>query len=226
MNDPAHIDVQPLRHDEQLVGPDDARGRFGAAVRRLHHAVVGHHVSDVDLNAAAEIMERISASFAQGEGRSRPTNTFAYELLPEMKPGDLLPPGYGDRPFGGKTGPFSLEFDVFVADRPYAVDGMQVTTTFQLGPAHEGAPQRSHGGFVAAVFDDLTGFVLQLAKTSAYTGELTTRFHAAAPLGRPLIANAWITGRERRKLYMEAEMRDGESLIATCKAVYVAVAAY
>ena len=77
---------------------------------------------------------------------------------------------------------------------------------------------------MAAFFDDLTGFVLQVAATTAYTGELTVRYLAPVPIGVPLLGRAWLVGRERRKLFVEADLQADGAVVATCKAIFIATA--
>ncbi|HUO47646.1 MAG TPA: PaaI family thioesterase, partial [Acidimicrobiales bacterium] len=89
--------------------------------------------------------------------------------------------------------------------------------------AFEGAPGRAHGGIVAAAFDDVTGFVIGRLQEPAFTGELTVRYLAAVPVDEPLEIRARLEGRERRKLFISADMRTGEAVVATCRAIYVTV---
>jgi hypothetical protein len=64
-----------------------------------------------------------------------------------------------------------------------------------MASAHEGAPGRSHGGVVAALFDDVFGFLLTLVVEPAFTGELTVRYEAGVPIGVPLTCRVRITER-------------------------------
>jgi acyl-coenzyme A thioesterase PaaI-like protein len=194
----------------------------GAALRHVQHALVGHEQDASVLADAAAQLEALGHRLEAGAARSRPKSTFGYESM-TVAAGDRLVPGYSDRPFSGSSSPFSLEFEVAVVQ---GEAGLEATTTAVFGPAHEGAPERAHGGFVAALLDDLTGFVLQIASTSAYTGELTVRFRAGAPLGVPLFGRAWLVGRERRKLFIDGELRTANELIATCTTTYIAVNQY
>jgi hypothetical protein len=41
-----------------------------------------------------------------------------------------------------------------------------------------------------------------------------------------LVGRAWLTGRERRKIFINAELHDGETLIAACRTVYIAVPSF
>jgi hypothetical protein len=57
-------------------------------------------------------------------------------------------------------------------------EGDEAVAEVSLGAAFEGAPGRSHGGIVAAIFDDVLGYLLTLIQEPGFTGELTVRYHA------------------------------------------------
>jgi acyl-CoA thioesterase FadM len=57
----------------------------------------------------------------------------------------------------------------------------------------------------------------------AFTGELTVRYLAAVPVDEALEVRARLDGRERRKLFISAELRAGEEIVATCRAIYITV---
>ena len=100
-------------------------------------------------------------------------------------------------------------------------DGDGVLGRCTLRAAHEGPPGRSHGGVVAAVFDDLFGFVLTVNQLAAFTGELSIRYRAGAPLFEPLELRAWMVGRERRKLFIEGEGSSTHGVFATATATFI-----
>ena len=107
--------------------------------------------------------------------------------------------------------------------------GDRIEATFALGASHEGAPQRSHGGIVALAFDDAMGFVLNVIKVMAFTGELKIRFHAPTPLHRPLVLQAWLDRREGRKLFIDAELKENvpeAPTLASASAVFIAIESY
>ena len=74
-----------------------------------------------------------------------------------------------------------------------------------------------------AVFDDVTGFVIGQLREPAFTGELTVRYEQPVPIETPLEMRARLVDRERRKLFITAECRDGDTVVATCKATYITV---
>src|SRR5205085_6893527 len=124
--------------------------------------------------------------------------------------------GFADGAVGGTDNPASIELDV-----EFERDG--VVARVVLRKAFEGAPGRAHGGIVAAAFDDVTGFVIGQIQEPAFTGELTVRYVAPVPVDKPLEMRARLDGRERRKLFISAEARHGDTVVATCRAIYVTV---
>ena len=93
-----------------------------------------------------------------------------------------------------------------------------------LGPAFEGAPNRAHGGVVAAVFDDLMGFVLTIHESPAYTAELTVRYRRPTPVGEEIEFRARLAGRKGRRLHIEAEATDATGTkIATAEGLFITI---
>ena len=130
-------------------------------------------------------------------------------------------PGLGhdvmaDRAVAGAANPTAAELSVEYADN-------EVVVGVTLGAAFEGAPAARHGGMIAAVFDDVTGFVLRLASTAAYTGQLSVRYHAPVPIETPLVFRSRLEGREGRKLRITADCHAGDELLATADTIYIAV---
>ena len=124
--------------------------------------------------------------------------------------------GFNDRAVAGTANPTSVDIDV-------AFEDVDVVAQVVLRRAFEGRAGRAHGGIVAAVFDDVTGFVIGQLREPAFTGELTVRYEQPVPIETPLEMRARLVDRERRKLFITAECRDGDTVVATCKATYITV---
>jgi acyl-coenzyme A thioesterase PaaI-like protein len=124
--------------------------------------------------------------------------------------------GFNDRAVAGTANPTSADIEVEFED-------VDVVARFSLGRAFEGAPARAHGGIVAAVFDDVTGYIIGRLREPAFTGELTVRYERPVPIETPLEMRARLVDRERRKLFITAECRDRDTVVATCKATYITV---
>lgn len=214
----AHPSSTPVAHD--TGGDDEARARadLGAAVRRLTHSVVGHHASVERLRDTTRILEMLCDTHEAGARRSRPSDTFRASWDHPIADGERIFT-HLDRPFSGEASPWGLDID---ARRV----GDEVVAEVTLRAAHEGAPERSHGGIVAALFDDVLGMVLQIHQEQAYTGELTVRYEAGTPLHTPLRLVARRTGAERRKILLEGELFDGEQRLALARAVFIRIEQY
>jgi acyl-coenzyme A thioesterase PaaI-like protein len=124
--------------------------------------------------------------------------------------------GFEDRAVGGSANPTSLDLSVRFGEEDVVADVV-------LQRAFEGAPGRAHGGIVAAAFDDVTGFVIGRLQEPAFTGELTVRYLAPVPVDEALEIRARLDGRERRKLFISAELSAGGEVVATCHAIYIKV---
>jgi acyl-coenzyme A thioesterase PaaI-like protein len=102
-------------------------------------------------------------------------------------------------------------------------DGEEAVLRTTLGAAFEGAPGRAHGGIVAALFDEVMGFVLSVHATTAYTGNLTVTYRAPTPIGVELELRSRLRSRHGRKLRIVAEARHGETLVAEADGLFIAV---
>ena len=191
-----------------------ARERAGAAIRDLGHAFVGRHMSVEQIDRLSDALEGISAELWPGAPRQRDMRSPRDDDYGEGR----IDQGFNERPISGAASPWGLDLDVHRR-------GDEIEAFVTLRAAHEGAPGRSHGGIVAALFDDVCGFVLGLIRQPAFTGELTVRYVAPTPLHRRLVCRARMTGRERRKLFLESELADAETgeQFARCRGVFITV---
>jgi acyl-coenzyme A thioesterase PaaI-like protein len=197
---------------------DEARAAAAAALRDLIHAFAAHDADDATLGAIASTATSMTAQLDTTPIRDRLAlmrAAFASGTEPTF-PAMTAGSGFSDRAVGGATNPTSVDVDV-------RFEGEEVVATVVLRRAFEGAPGRAHGGIVAAAFDDVTGFVIGLLHEPAFTGELTVRYVKPVPVDEPLVMRARLRGRERRKLFIEAEAHHGDELVATCKAIYITV---
>lgn len=197
------------------MSTDQARLTAAAALRDLNHAFAAHDPDDDLLAELADVAKRQTARLQQCPRRDR------LALMRAAGGGEVFPStdagyGFSDRAVGGATNPTAVDIDV-------RFEGETVVAEVVLRRAFEGAPGRAHGGIVAAAFDDVTGFVIGTLREPAFTGELTVRYLAPVPVDETLVMTARLDGRERRKLYISAEARHGEQVVATCHAIYITV---
>jgi len=89
--------------------------------------------------------------------------------------------------------------------------------------AYEGPPGCVHGGYIAAAFDEVLGFVQGMSGEPGMTGTLTIRYRRPTPLYKPLRLIGEIVRVEDRKIYTEGRLlaaddtlyAEGESLFIT-----------
>ena len=178
---------------------ESPRDRAAAALRRLGHAVVGHNADDELLERIAEVAARTAATVEEGASRSRPIDAIKRRLW-EDPPVDGGPMShFAECVVSGTANPMGIAIKV-------RREGDEAVADFNLGAAFEGAPRRAHGGVVAAIFDDVMGYVLVVHRTPAFTGRLTINYRAPVPMGEDMTVRARLKQRSGRKLSMTAEM--------------------
>lgn len=193
--------------------PSSSRSLLGAAIRQLGHDIVGHHADDGVLLELAHTMSDYSERLVLGAPRSRDKAGFHEHWDTRIAEGEIID-SWSDRPISGTTSPWSVEPEV----RRHG-DGVRALVTF--GAAHEGAPDRCHGGIVAALFDDILGSVLSVIGQGAFTGELTVRYVAPVPLHRELACTCRIDSRDGRKLYLSGELTDGDTVVTRATSIFI-----
>lgn len=88
----------------------------------------------------------------------------------------------------------------------------------------EGAPGITHGGLVAAAFDDLFGFLLYRVGELAVTRSLTVEYLRPVLLRTDYEFSAHVRDRSGRRLHVEAAALDADdSPVATAHATFVVV---
>ncbi|HET6812181.1 MAG TPA: PaaI family thioesterase [Acidimicrobiales bacterium] len=193
------------------MGTEGAREAAAASLRALSHAFAAHELADDALASLADTANELARRVDQSPKRDR------LALMQNRPEGQAFGgDGFEDRAVGGSANPTSVEVMSVRLEADVVAD-------VELRRAFEGAPGRAHGGIVAAIFDDVTGFVIGKLQEPAFTGELTVRYLAPVPVDERLEIRARLDGRERRKLFISAEMRAGEKVVATCRAIYVTV---
>jgi acyl-coenzyme A thioesterase PaaI-like protein len=216
------VGVNERGSDDDIESDDalrikDARRRAGAAIRDLGHAFVGRHATLEQIERLTDAVEGISAELWPRDHRSR-VDTESGDGHQVEYPQGRFTHDFDDRPVSGNSSPYGLDLDLHR-------HGDEIEARLVLRSAHEGAPGRSHGGIVAALFDDVFGYVLGIIHQAAFTGDLYIRYHAATPLFRELACRVRLAEQQGRKLFLTGELTDVESgeLVATARATFIAV---
>jgi acyl-coenzyme A thioesterase PaaI-like protein len=194
-----------------------ARMRAGRAIRDLGHTFVGRHATLDQIERLADAVEGISAELWPGAVRTRGEHPFADRQVVDYPQG-RFDHDFDDRPVSGRSSPWGLDLEL----HRY---GDEIEARVTLRSAHEGAPNRSHGGIIAALFDDVFGYVLGVVHQPAFTGDLYIRYQAPTPLFRELACRVRLDARVGRKLLLSGELVDVESgaTLTTATATFIAV---
>jgi acyl-coenzyme A thioesterase PaaI-like protein len=202
--------------DEQGEGPSP-QVDAATAVRRLAHALVAHRGADDVLARLAEQAHQWAAVVEQQPRFVRGPDALRHDRA-GGPPADGAPVEHFDRcPVSGSANPLATDI---TARR----EGDEVRCEVVLGPGCEGPPGHSHGGIIAALFDDATAFLTRLLDETCVASELTVHFRRPVPIGQPLHIDARVARREGRRVYTEATMRHGDVTLAraTCTKVVIA----
>lgn len=196
---------------------DDPRARLAVAVRAFGHTSLRRDLDDATLTDLAADVEALLARVAEAPVRERDLVHLKHQFFPaDLSDGQSVS-HFEDCFVSGPHNPLGLGMQV-------AVDGDAVVAEVTLQHAHEGAPERAHGGIVAAVFDDVLGYLMSTNGIPAFTGELSVQYLAPTPIGQPLSFTSWMTDRAGRKIHTAASAHAADGgLVARASGVFIEV---
>ncbi len=215
------MDSTPFADASGWTENEQARIAVADQFRRgLHNLVGGEHDTEA-LLALANTLDQTLQSLDDAPPREQILGKWSEPHTVEIPKDNAQLFTGANRPVSGPANPWSIPLDVFRR-------GDKAVTTVELGPGFEGAPDRSHGGVVSAIFDDLCGFILSFDRSIAFTAYLTINYHAGTPIRQPITFSAWTDRTEGRKLFLRGECRlgsedpDGE-LVSSCDALFLKI---
>jgi Thioesterase superfamily len=85
-------------------------------------------------------------------------------------------------------------------------------------PEHEGGPGVAHGGWSAAVLDEVLGHVPLLHGTLSVTKTLEVEYLRPVPVGRPLVASGWIERKDAGYWHIAGELALAATLAPLARA--------
>ncbi|WP_082950079.1 MULTISPECIES: PaaI family thioesterase [unclassified Mycobacterium] len=99
--------------------------------------------------------------------------------------------------------------------------GGRCWSEFVLGAAYEGPPKLVHGGVSALVLDHLLGEAASEGLSKArFTGTITVKYLRGTPLG-PLRCDAWVEGKEGRKVFARGTISDAAGVTVEAEGVFI-----
>jgi acyl-coenzyme A thioesterase PaaI-like protein len=99
----------------------------------------------------------------------------------------------------------------------------EVSATVTYGDAYEGPPGCLHGGFIAAIFDEVLGLAQALSGAPGMTGRLEVTYRSPTPLNTELRIIGRLDAVEGRKILTSGELYDGERLCAEARGTFISV---
>jgi hypothetical protein len=155
-------------------------------------------------DAAAEFADRLDA--LQGEQR-----------LGEIGEAGLLPSRFVDfSAISGRANPIAPPLRM---QRIQDGDGHRVEGEVVFGQAYEGPPGHVHGGFIAAVYDEVLGFA---QAGPGYTGWLKVTYRNKTPLHQQLRFSAALASTDGRKRIIRGTCHLGDTLLSEAEGLFIA----
>jgi acyl-coenzyme A thioesterase PaaI-like protein len=198
------------------------------AVNRLGNLVVAHRIDPARAAAITAAIDDLADEVGAWPEASKAERLMARNRITTFLETGRWPPAPPDgSPI--EFDPASLvggELNPFAMGARYFRDGDEAVGRVTLGPCYEGPPDRVHGGVICAVFDEVLGCVFRATGTaSGFTGELTVRFEAPAPLGVELEFRGRLVGSKGRRQFLEGEATGPDGRFASAAATFVQMTA-
>ena len=193
-----------------------ARVRAAAALRELGHVLLANEVDARLLERIATELAALTRQAAGAGDRHRDVATLTRRMF-ATEVADRDPVVHFDECFVcGPWNPLGIGLEV-------TREGDDAVASVVLGHAFEGGPGMAHGGVVAALFDDLLGYLLTLHRFPAFTGELTVRYHRPTPIERRLQLRGRVVEHQGRQLVTDGEVQVDGLVVATAQATFVRI---
>lgn len=117
-------------------------------------------------------------------------------------------------PFTGPVNPLAPPMTIVRHEDRVVAEG-----TF--GPQYEGPPGCLHGGYIAAVFDEVLGFTQSITGHAGMTGRLEITYRSPTPLFENLVVEGRVESVEGRKIRARATLHAGDRLCAEASGLFI-----
>ena len=185
--------------------------RLADAMRHVIDHMVLSDAPVEELSAAADALERYGERLAS---HPKLTRVMGH---PEAANAGNVAAFFDQSPLIGLANPLAPPITI-ARSGPLTAEA---TVTF--GSAYEGPPGHVHGGFVAAAFDEVLGYVQSLGGNPGMTGRLITHYRRPTPLHVRLRFEAELVREEGRKIFTEARVFAGDELTAEAEGLFVSI---
>lgn len=190
-------------------GEWEAKRRVAAAIRDLTEVLVTSSPDIGKMHAIATQLEETAADFSQS-----PRVHGRLEWARSEEHGSFGQISHELNPLAGYSNPIAPPVNTWL-------EGDKAFGRCFCGWAYEGPPGSVHGGFVAAIFDQFMGMAQKLGGQPGMTGYLHVNYHNRTPLNATLNMEAQLVKVEGRKTVISAQMHAGDTMTASCEALFV-----
>ena len=213
MSDPKHPAIHPHWDATKTSGSEmwAQKRRLADAMRLVIERLVPSNAPVDELRRAAEGLERYAEALK------------AHPRLVRVH-------GHAESATAGDVGAFFDQSPLIGLANPLAppltigrTGDKSAAATVTFGSAYEGPPGSVHGGFVAAAFDEVLGYVQSLSGAPGMTGTLTVKYLRPTPLHQQLLFEATLTGVEGRKILTEATVKADDQVTAEARAIFISI---
>ena len=207
---------EPLRSawdtTKEEPGKWEQKRRLADAMRLVIERLMPSDAPETELCRAADALEAYADQLD-----AHPRLRFVHGFAESANAGDVS--AFFDRsPMIGLANPLAPPITIAKTGERTA----EASVTF--GSAYEGPPGSVHGGFVAAAFDEVLGFVQSLSGKPGMTGTLVVRYRRPTPLHTELRFTAEYVRSEGRKLFTESRVYANGVLCAEAEGIFVSIA--
>jgi acyl-coenzyme A thioesterase PaaI-like protein len=192
-------------------GAWEQKRRLANAMRLVIERLVPSNAPEAELRLAAEGLERYAEAL-----RAHPRLKHFHGYAESANAGDVGA-FFDQSPMIGLANPLAPPIAIGRSGARSAI----ASVTF--GSAYEGPPGCVHGGFVAAAFDEVLGFVQSLGGNPGMTARLTIHYRRPTPLHTELRFEGDLVRVEGRKIYTEARVWAAGELTAEAEGLFVSV---
>jgi acyl-coenzyme A thioesterase PaaI-like protein len=183
--------------------------RLASAMRLVIERLVPSNAPVDELRRAADALERYAEQL-----RSHPRLRDARLFGESANAGDVGA-FFDQSPMIGLANPLAPPLTIGRKDDRHA------HATGVFGSAYEGPPGSVHGGFVAAAFDEVLGYVQSLSGAPGMTGTLQVVYRSPTPLHTPLLFEATLERVEGRKIFTSARLEANGQLCAEATGIFI-----
>jgi acyl-coenzyme A thioesterase PaaI-like protein len=130
----------------------------------------------------------------------------------------VVPPHHDPACWGCGSAPAGIQLA-----QPASEGLTEYEASFSFDERHQAGPGLVHGGLVAAALDEACGLLATWYRFPAVTARIFVRYRQPVPINTELLVRARLVGERGRRLHVDGELTDGNSVLAEARAAFLHV---